>query len=1066
MDFLYVIFIPLPILGLILGFSIRTLMGAWKAKKIGDVYCCRCGEIRKVSNSSFFGPLKFFCAVCGSADWKQIEGGSLAELRGLPARTFEGMQYSPSSNSIQDDATKKCPACAETIKLEAKKCRFCHEVFDPVEVEKEIEAYRSRKAELERQETEKKKVGAKQCPTCGNWDVYTAADGEGGSCDWCPHCKEPIRQTKIEQTGSKSTQICREDAAQTVEGSQSTTIIDAALTRVKGSASVEPHIKCSNCGLLRKSTDTWTDLCPKCRSALSGQESVEFEALETDVDGKNLPNSIRITPDGCCEICPKCGYERKAGDDAFVAKTECPKCRVIYVKFLESQREIGSIQKQSNERTREQHPSKMVPNILSGRIREKKRLCAALGIILLLACTVLLLGKVSSTPDSPFTASLFEKDIFLIRSNGRYGYMDKSGKVVISPQYDMANAFSEGLAAVKIGDLWGVIDQEGQLVISPRYQSAGSFVEGLAPVKSGERWGYINSEARTVIKFKFDEASKFYNGLAFVKVKDKWGWVNTSGDVIVAPQYDDIRVPNDGMVPVKIHGKWGYADGKGRMIISPRFDHVNRSFYEGLSCASINGKYGFINKTGEFVIQPQFESCSRFQEGLAPILEDKAGFIDNTGRFVIGKQYQGVWLFSEGRAPIKLNYHWGYINKMGEITIKPIFDNAHEFSRGLAKVATNSCISNETTQPDKDDHDPKWRWSYIDTTGNVVWTEDTYFVPKDYIFESYWSNVMDKASNQKDKLAVCYDGFEYNIAVLETLLTLQDYDINNMTVPELYKTASLLSMYCHCITMNEAAMLLRMQLSSDTISKAKEVRDDALRLTDSIIITLQHRGYLFKDFKLGKLQTVDVEGIELKSSGNAKRDIHRSKIVKGSGLLPEQKNSYRSNDSSFSEQRYGHWVTRNDSDSPTFTCKTDYTPEWKWHNMTVPDYPNVRIALICFEHECGATWKGMEARVSNGEVTVTGEILRDQDFSHVDILVNDRWDGVSKELHGIMFQLQDGKVKIDTRDSTRLTCLKDDGGAFGVNRKNTWYPFELKYRPNGNHEFKVQSNGIWHSLRL
>lgn len=326
--------------------------------------------------------------------------------------------------------------------------------------------------------------------------------------------------------------------------------------------------------------------------------------------------------------------------------------------------------------------------------------------------------------------------------------------------------------------------------------------------------------------------------------------------------------------------------------------------------------------------------------------------------------------------------------------------------------------------------------------------------------------MLDKASNQEDKLAVCYDGFEYNIAVLEKLLTLQDYDINNMTVPELYKTASLLSVYCHCITLNEAAMLLKMQLSSDTINKAKDVRDDALRLTNSIIIKLQHRGYLFKDFKLAKLQTVDVKGIEPKSSGNAKLDTHRSKAAKGSELLPEQKNSYRVNDSSFSEQKYGHWVTRKDFGSQTFTCKTDYTAEWKWHNMTVPDYPNVRIALICFEHECGATWQDMEVRVSNGEVTVTGEILRDQDFSHVDILVNDRWDGVSKELHGIMFQLQDGKVKIDSRDSTRFTCLKDDNGTFGVNRKNTWYPFELKYRPNGNHEFRIQSNGTWHSLRL
>ncbi len=33
--------------------------------------------------------------------------------------------------------TKKCPFCAETIKLEAVKCRFCHSDFDREEVKKE-----------------------------------------------------------------------------------------------------------------------------------------------------------------------------------------------------------------------------------------------------------------------------------------------------------------------------------------------------------------------------------------------------------------------------------------------------------------------------------------------------------------------------------------------------------------------------------------------------------------------------------------------------------------------------------------------------------------------------------------------------------------------------------------------------------------------------------------------------------------------------------------------------------------------------------------------------------------
>ena len=31
-----------------------------------------------------------------------------------------------------DDATKKCPYCMETVLAEAKKCKFCGEILDPV----------------------------------------------------------------------------------------------------------------------------------------------------------------------------------------------------------------------------------------------------------------------------------------------------------------------------------------------------------------------------------------------------------------------------------------------------------------------------------------------------------------------------------------------------------------------------------------------------------------------------------------------------------------------------------------------------------------------------------------------------------------------------------------------------------------------------------------------------------------------------------------------------------------------------------------------------------------------
>jgi hypothetical protein len=55
--------------------------------------------------------------------------------------------------------------------------------------------------------------------------------------------------------------------------------------------------------------------------------------------------------------------------------------------------------------------------------------------------------------------------------------------VVIQPQFDEAEAFSEGLARVKIADKWGYIDKTGKLVISPQFDEAEAFSEGVALIR-------------------------------------------------------------------------------------------------------------------------------------------------------------------------------------------------------------------------------------------------------------------------------------------------------------------------------------------------------------------------------------------------------------------------------------------------------------------------------------------------------------------------------------------------------------------------------------------------------
>ena len=60
--------------------------------------------------------------------------------------------------------------------------------------------------------------------------------------------------------------------------------------------------------------------------------------------------------------------------------------------------------------------------------------------------------------------------LFVKKENGKYGYVNKEGTVVVNFEYDDATEQNEyGYAAVKKNGLWGAIDQKGNVIIEPKY---------------------------------------------------------------------------------------------------------------------------------------------------------------------------------------------------------------------------------------------------------------------------------------------------------------------------------------------------------------------------------------------------------------------------------------------------------------------------------------------------------------------------------------------------------------------------------------------------------------------
>ena len=104
---------------------------------------------------------------------------------------------------------------------------------------------------------------------------------------------------------------------------------------------------------------------------------------------------------------------------------------------------------------------------------------------------------------------------FQIVRSGKWGFMDRTGRVVITPAFADERDFFHGLAAVELPEgKWGFIEESGKLTITARFDDVRDFIDDLAPVRIGRKWGYIDTSGRIVIEPIFQSAGEFHEGLA------------------------------------------------------------------------------------------------------------------------------------------------------------------------------------------------------------------------------------------------------------------------------------------------------------------------------------------------------------------------------------------------------------------------------------------------------------------------------------------------------------------------------------------------------------------------
>jgi WG containing repeat len=167
-------------------------------------------------------------------------------------------------------------------------------------------------------------------------------------------------------------------------------------------------------------------------------------------------------------------------------------------------------------------------------------------LLLLFSSCLLAAQDYQSQSDGSSGDQKARTDLTPVQQNGKWGYADKDGHVVIRPQFSLAHGFSGGLALVWTGGVpltdpvvtsfvrMGYIDQKGHWVIQSRFKNYFyyDFSEGLVSFRQQSKgWGYMNAKGKVVVRPRFQWAGSFANGIAPVLLDDRCAHIDKGGEI-------------------------------------------------------------------------------------------------------------------------------------------------------------------------------------------------------------------------------------------------------------------------------------------------------------------------------------------------------------------------------------------------------------------------------------------------------------------------------------------------------------------------------------------------------
>jgi hypothetical protein len=243
-------------------------------------------------------------------------------------------------------------------------------------------------------------------------------------------------------------------------------------------------------------------------------------------------------------------------------------------------------------------------------------------------------------------------------TGGKWGFVDKTGKLVVPAVWDDAGEFqnigTESTpvlrAVVSMEGKHGLIDTKGNLLGKPRWDRIDRFQKAgedrwLATIHSGSLQGLIDGNGTIVSEPQWDAIVEFRDyksarWIASATLDGKLGFLDAAGNVVVEPIGKSLGQPwrYPGLLVLKVETK--DSDQLQDAVFLPdgtRLDPAALQGNIGLGGAQIlktaKGKSGLYSRTGTVLIEPRWDHMVWVAPGIVAAWTDSDGaLIDTKGR--------------------------------------------------------------------------------------------------------------------------------------------------------------------------------------------------------------------------------------------------------------------------------------------------------------------------------------------------------------------------------------------------------------------------------------------------